>query len=720
MRKVHFVILAIQPVQAAPAILAILAFLFGFPLAAMGAPRMDWQWSNPLPSGNNLIHVAFQDSRHGLIVADNGEVSETDDAGETWKSRGEQIENDYLVSAVALDSRTIVSLSGYGRIWKTTDRGATWAIAATTGKTLLQIRSCGDGVLLAVGLDGTTIVRSADRGSSWNDVLGNENGPYLVGLHCAGDRAFAVGDSGTVLRSRDKGLHWESMTPPLHGELTAVAFSDSTHGIVTTNRGRIATTSDGGISWKITLLDSNTFLGGVYWQSPRWRVIGSGGGIWTSWDDGASWKRSDSVTSLFVASAAFIKESGGIAVGNNGLILREKDQPGSWKSVRRGMDRHVDGMAVLSPTSWLSFGYPGAILKTNDAGTTWIGPANHPDSTRYLAGSFHGRRGLLSGFDGTIAVSGDGGINWQEAVTPRKGLRLFGIAWRDSLIAVAVGESAALWRTVDAGRTWTETPHPPGVDSQTLSAVSFRSDGAGFIAGYKGLILRSLDQGATWTVIPTPVLEPLYAFSFRDASVGLAVGGHGLVLTTKDGGASWTHGSPGAVDDNIYGIAWLRGDTALSIGEWAHGWFLTLTTDAGATWTDLPLPTRKSLWSMTGLGMGRAAISGQDGAILIGTLAGGNIGKGLPTLTEEESFFSVQRTGSPGQVLMQVMLGTAQTIAIEAFATDGRSLGYQYRGRLEAGAHSLRLRFNRHGPALFRMEGVGTRSRVSGSRLLPF
>ena len=336
------------------------------------------------------------------------------------------------------------------------------------------------------------------------------------------------------------------MTPPLHGELTAVAFSDSTHGIVTTNRGRIATTSDGGISWKITLLDSNTFLGGVYWQSPRWRVIGSGGGIWTSWDDGASWKRSDSVTSLFVASAAFIKESGGIAVGNNGLILREKDQPGSWKSVRRGMDRHVDGMAVLSPTSWLSFGYPGAILKTNDAGTT----DRTRESPRFdpLSGGVVPRQARLAfrlrwdhrGFRGRGNQLAGSGYS-------RKGLRLFGIAWRDSLIAVAVGESAALWRTVDAGRTWTETPHPPGVDSQTLSAVSFRSDGAGFIAGYKGLILRSLDQGATWTVIPTPVLEPLYAFSFRDASVGLAVGGHGVVLTTKDGGASWTHGSPGAV-----------------------------------------------------------------------------------------------------------------------------------------------------------------------------
>lgn len=698
----------------------LLAVLSGFPLAATGLPRMDWHWSNPLPSGNDLIHVAFHAPLRGLIVADNGDVSETDDGGETWKSRGGHIENDYLVSAAALDSRTIVSLSGSGRIWRTTDRGATWSVAAAFRKTLLKIRSCGDGIMLAVGMDGSTIVRSADRGATWKEVHGNVNGPYLAGLHCADGPAFAVGDSGTVLRSRDKGMHWESMPNTLPGTLTAVAFSDSSHGMVTNNRGRIATTSDGGSNWKVTLLDSNHYLTGVYRKGSRWLVVGSGGGIWTSGDDGASWARSDSLTALSLASAAFIDDSAGIAIGNNGIILKEYGRPGSWKAIRSGMDRHVDGMAVLSPASWLSFGYPGAILKTNDAGTTWMAPAGHPDTTRFLGGAFHGRRGLLCGFGGAIAVSRDGGSHWQEAGTPGKALRLFGIAWSDSMTAVAVGDSAALWRTVDGGGTWTESPRPPGVGDQTLSAVSFRSDGVGIIVGYAGRILRSTDQGASWTVIPSPVPERLYAFSFRDASFGLAVGRRGVVLSTRDGGASWARHSQGSEVDHIYGIAWLRGDTALSIGGRSHGGFLALTTDAGATWTDLPLPTRKPLWGLAALGPGRAAITGQDGAILIGTLNRGDSGKGDPALTAEEAFFSVQRTGTPGQVLMQVSLATAQKVTVKAFATDGRFLGNPYQGALEAGSHALRFRFARRGPTLFRMEGIGSQSRVSRTKLLPF
>ncbi|MEO7776247.1 MAG: YCF48-related protein, partial [Fibrobacteria bacterium] len=244
--------------------IVITALLSGLPPAASGAPRMDWKWSNPQPTGNNLIHVEFQDPEHGLIVADNGEVSETDDAGETWKSRGGHIEADYLISAVALDSRTLVSISGFGRVWRSTDRGVTWVIAATFKKTLMQIRSCGDDVLLAVGMDGSTVIRSADRGATWSEVLGDADGPYLIGLHCADGYAFAVGDSGTVLRSRDKGLHWESMPHPLRGVLTAVAFSDSSHGMATTERGRIAKTQDGGRTWKVTLLDSMNYLGGIY------------------------------------------------------------------------------------------------------------------------------------------------------------------------------------------------------------------------------------------------------------------------------------------------------------------------------------------------------------------------------------------------------------------------------------------------------------------------
>ncbi|MEO7423771.1 MAG: YCF48-related protein, partial [Fibrobacteria bacterium] len=452
----------------------------------------------------------------------------------------------------------------------------------------------------------------------------------------------------------------------------------------------------------------------------RWRVVGSGGGIWTSRDEGASWIRSDSLTPLYLSSAAFIGDSGGIAIGNNGLILKEADRRESWRLIRSGMDHHVDGMAMLSPTSWLSFGSPGAILKTEDAGITWTGPVKRPDTTRFLAGSFQGRRGLLTGYDGTIAISGDGGNSWEEVATPRKGLRMFGVAWSDSMTAVAVGDSAAIWRTSDAGRTWIERPHPPGIDTQTLSAVSFRPDGVGFIVGYDGAILRSADQGASWTVVPTPIVDPLYAFSFRDASVGLAVGGHGAVLATKDGGATWTRHSLETEDDYIFGVAWLHGDTAVGVGDYGHGWFLTLTVDGGATWKDLPLPTRKRLWAMTSLGSGRVAITGQDGAILIGTLASGNIETGPSSASPAEGSFSVQRTGAPGQVLMQMNLATEQKITISAYATDGRFLGTQYQGTLAAGGHSLRLRFARRGPTLFRMEGVGAQARISRTKLLPF
>lgn len=641
---------------------------------------MAWQWSNPQPSGNNLVKVAFQDSVHGLIVADNGEVSETSDGGETWRSRGGRIDNDYLITAAVLDARTILSLSGFGQIWRTADGGATWAVAGSFSNFLVQIGDCGDGVVLAVGMGGTTIVRSADRGATWKQVLEDADGPYLVGIHCEGRHAFAVGDSGRVFRSRDQGMHWESLASPLPGSLTGVAFADSTHGFVTTSRGRLAETLDGGSTWKLTVLDSLNYLVEVLRQGARWRVIGSGGGIWTSKDNGSTWIRSDSLTSLYLASAAFAGSSGGIAIGNNGLILKEVGQGGAWKIIRKGPAHFFDGMAMFSTSSWLAFGSPGRILRTTDAGATWRERPMHPDTTRYLAGSCQGSRGLLSGHDGTIALSRDGGETWVETETPRRGLRLYGVAWSGSGEAVAVGDSAALWRTVDTGRTWQEIPPPRDLGTRTLSAVSFRND-----------------------------------------SVGVAVGAHGVVLATGDGGTSWTRLSLGLDEGYSFGVAWLGGDTALAVGDWGHGWYLRLTADAGVTWAELPLPTRKWLWAVTGLGGGRAVLTGQDGAILVGTLQRGDSGAGKPNPPPGDGgTFSVRRTGSPGQILIQVNLSFVQRVSLAAYSMDGRSLGIIYRGTLGAGSHSLRLPYARRGLTVFRMEGMGSESRFSRTKLLPY
>jgi photosystem II stability/assembly factor-like uncharacterized protein len=693
--------------------------LYGFALAAWCGPEMAWHWSNPQPSGDNLIKVAFVDSSRGLVLADNGTVSGTLDGGKSWSERGGRIDNDYLVSAVVLDSTTYVSVSGFGKIWRTVDGGRTWAAAAEYSSLLTQIGACGDGALLAVGKDGI-IVRSADRGTTWTQVLQDSANTFLLGVHCAGRVVFAVGDGGALFRSRDQGLHWDSLPRPTQEVLTSVAFADSMHGFVTTDRGKLAETRDGGNTWKISVLDSLGYLGGLIRQGKHWMLTSTEGGIWISLDDGVTWIRSVSGTSTYITSTAFIGSSGGIGVGSNGLILQVDGFGNPWQMVRRGETDFIDGLATLSPLSWVAFGAPGMIMKTVDGGANWKERPLKPDTVRYLAGAFQGQQGLLAGDDGIIVRTADGGETWAEATTPRKGLRLFGVAWGGKDSAVAVGEAGAVWRSTDGGRTWGEASKPSVVDTLTLSAVAFGPDGNGYIVGYRGVILRSSDRGASWTSVPSQSAENLFGIAFRDASTGIAVGGNGLALTTADGGLSWARQTLGFEDDYVFSVSWLGGDTALAVGDWGHGWFLSLSTDAGLTWADQRLPTRKNLWALATLGPGRVALTGQDGAILLGSLQSGFPGGIIVKPPRVVGSFTIRRASFTGQVQFRTVLAETQRVTLTAYSPSGRSLGTLFRGTLNAGEHVLLLPFVSRGPALIRMEASGAQSKFSRTGLLPY
>jgi photosystem II stability/assembly factor-like uncharacterized protein len=544
--------------------------------------------------------------------------------------------------------------------------------------------------------------------------------PFLLGVHCNSRIAHAVGDSGTVWVSRNRGLNWTRQKRVLPQVLTDVFFSDSSHGMVTTSRGRVAETRDGGKSWEIRTIDSLVFLGGIQFQRQRWRLTGSNGGIWTSRDDGLSWESSQPVTPLYLTSADFVGDSSGIAIGENGLILKE-GREGMWRQIRDGSDLYLDGLARVSPTSWFAFGSPGHLLKTTDAGGTWTSQPLWPDTSRFVAGAFSGARGLLSSMDGVILVSQDSGNHWVESPIPWKDYRLFGAAWANPSTAFVVGDSGLILRSDNQGVTWNRVAAPNGLSSQTLSAVAFQPNGHGLIVGYQGLILKSLDSGKSWGRISTPTSENLYAFAFRDAKTGMAVGSNGMALITQDGGLTWAESQIGYPGDYVLAIAWLGGDTALVSGDWGHGGFMRLTTDAGLNWVEVPLPTRKALWAMSEVGHGSAAFLGDDGAILFARVEHekGLAWDGKPALPFETQF-QVKRLGAPGWIQIRLDIPFDQKVAFFQYSLSGKNLGAMYQAQLKAGHHDFKIPLEGYGPRLIRLSGEGNGTRIDLTRLLRF
>jgi photosystem II stability/assembly factor-like uncharacterized protein len=683
-----------------------------------GAPVFDWRWSNPSPTGNTLIEVAFPDSSHGLAVSEQGEVAETRDGGWTWSLRPGRVDSGHLIAATVRRDGSILACAADGGLWKTSDGGATWRATAAAPGTLYDIRACGPQAALAVGTGGT-IFRSGDGGETWTRMRRDTLGRELLGVHCGeGGLAFAVGRDGLVLRSRNQGVTWDSLPRPSADLLTRVAFADSSRGLATTGEGKVLATRDGGLTWKATDLDSMTFFRGIAWRDSDVTLTGSDGVIWKSRDDGATWATSDSPTPLFVSASAHVGAAGEVAVGYDGLILRSGDRGAHWESRRLGPSGDVNGLAVIAPDKWLAIGSRGMLLKSDDAGNTWKAKAS--GTANFLAGDFWGRHGAVCGYEGALRSTDDEGETWRDAAAPAFEGRLFGVAFADSVTVVAVGDAGTVWRSEDGGATWKALSGIPGLGSQTLSAVTFRPDGTGFIVGYSGVIFSSADRGATWAPVPSPVTRNLYGLAFRDDQTGIAVGSRGTVLRTRDGGATWAAGDSANEEYNIYGAAWLGGDTVLLHGERGHFVALRLSTDGGNAWTDIPVPSRLLLWSLQGLGSGKAALLGQNGAIVLGTLRDAG-GKHVipPDRLLPLAGFSVHRTGP--RLRAVIVLPRAARFRITAHALDGRLLGLVYRGGGPVGRHVLTLPGGRsRGPALYRLETEDGDPPVRRAALLPY
>jgi photosystem II stability/assembly factor-like uncharacterized protein len=126
-------------------------------------------------------------------------------------------------------------------------------------------------------------------------------------------------------------------------------------------------------------------------------------------------------------------------------------------------------------------------------------------------------------------------------------VRLRGVSVADERIAWAVGADGTILRTEDAGMTW----HIPvkgaaGVDFRDVEAIN-RTTACVLAVGEGNLsrIYRTTDAGKTWTLRYTNP-DPngfLDAMAFFDRQNGLALGdpvdGRFVILATEDGGSTW-------------------------------------------------------------------------------------------------------------------------------------------------------------------------------------
>jgi photosystem II stability/assembly factor-like uncharacterized protein len=157
-----------------------------------------WTRQN-VPTHTELIHLDFDDDKHGWIVGDHGTILRTEDAGTTWtRMRVETSATLYHVDFI--DQERGWAVGERGTILRTIDGGETWlpVTLAITRATLLSVGFVNEDEGWVVGRGGV-ILRSGDGGRTWVvQESGTKQNLYALAMNKR--HGVAVGGDGLVLQ----------------------------------------------------------------------------------------------------------------------------------------------------------------------------------------------------------------------------------------------------------------------------------------------------------------------------------------------------------------------------------------------------------------------------------------------------------------------------------------------------------------------------------------
>jgi photosystem II stability/assembly factor-like uncharacterized protein len=261
----------------------------------------------------------------------------------------------------------------------------------------------------------------------------------------------------------------------------------------------------------------------------------------------------------------------------------------------------------------------GGNLNSDEDGIEWR------NQTQVRSADFSGvnTAWLVTGKDGELLHTTDGGATWDRVPAPRVG-GFEAIAFIDEQRGWAVSRRGQVYRTSDGGSTWTEasTLNYPGETGNFMSAYNmvFADEQRGWIAETFSM-WHTEDGGKSWSrglsgSLPAEAGKGLIDIFFLTPQMGWACGTEGRLYQTSDGGSTWHSQVVAKGVDYFYQVLFLDSRT---------GWLKSdntvyRTVDGGETWRPRPI-AGKDGDIVTGL---TSFISAEEGWVVGHVVQGGD------------------------------------------------------------------------------------------------
>ena len=313
--------------------------------------------------------------------------------------------------------------------------------------------------------------------------------------------------------------------------------------------------------WEV--VDSGTesdLLTAEFHEGEFW-AFGTDGVMISSIDGGVTWSESGILVNQDLTSSD--SNFGSIAVaGNDGTVLLMKD--GVWMDISRPeiFNGDVTDISLTGNNSFVVIS--GTSIWTcvvNDGGSTdWDGRWSDPSAVLSSVSFLDSHNGLISGENGTILATTDGGEAWnyRDAPSEVSSTEIVDVEYYSTIRAYAISKDGHILKSskegnVPVGLVWSivdiEREYPPGGGDEfesggssldfSVSKMEVLGQFKFMLSGPDGYLAISLDGGniVSQQMIPVSNETSFNGFAMQDGFRGVAIGEGGSILRTENAGS---------------------------------------------------------------------------------------------------------------------------------------------------------------------------------------
>lgn len=533
----------------------------------------------------------------------------------SFSQEGWHWQNPYLqgndLNSIVMNGVIGWAVGDLGTVMRTDDSGLNWALVelgTSVNLNCIYIGSvAGDGWIVG---DHGTIFYTDNSGETWTKQnSGTQEDLYAV-TAITGDCPWICGRN-TILKGHIHGEKWENIYCPFEN-LHDIDQIECNEVWLCGNQGLIISTRDNGVSWQkhttpttLNLLSIDVDANGDY------RACGNQAVIIRSSDGGETWVQENQAPFISMRSVETRGISGpAYAVGDKGHIYETRDGGTTWTDVESPTINQLDDVCFQALFHAVyAVGMYGQVIKKDEPAEAEFEVLNKKPNHWMMESDFiNADTGWVVGGEsvddegtkeGVILHTTNGGADWEIQRTQSAFFSSVDFineneGWVVGSSGVQFDEGVIL-HTTNGGQTWTAQSNPI---LESVDKVFFLDENIGWAVSndWWGQIAHTANGGQDWVLQTNPTTNPIVDVFFINPQKGWAVGMDSTILRTVNGGETWQraliHGTNNWYFRSVYFIDEMHGWTTGVYG------IIMLTNDGGITWQEIRNDYATNLYSV--------------------------------------------------------------------------------------------------------------------------